>query len=453
MRTSRAARALVLTGLFLVACSDSITDPPPPPPPRPHDGRVFDVPAGQAAFTALAGATAYYGMHAGIQGPASYRIEVPDTWNGILVMFAHGYLGPTSDLIVSSPSLRTHLIANGYAWAASSFSANYYDVRAGVEDTNGLALAFEQLTGLPRPTKYYITGRSMGGHVAAAAVEEETLTTALNRVTYAASLPMCGALADSYERSLAFNIAAHTLAGMPVQEFPIVDHETKLPAIKSALWLDYDADRNALTAQGEKLRFLLMHLSGGPRPIFLESFPLHLDYLFERGSSDGAWGGILGAVGANTTQVVYQLDADAAQTGEEASFNGQILRIRGDFLAHNPLRSDGVRAIPVVWGRFKVPVVTLFGLGDRFSVAAHRVYAERAQATGSAPWLVQRAVRAALHCGFTLPEEIAAFDALAAWEQTGTVPSGDDVVDPAVVADPRYGCAFTTQTRPGMPPC
>jgi hypothetical protein len=327
-------------------------------------------------------------------------------------------------------------------------------VRAGVEDTNALALAFAQITGRPQPAKYYVTGRSMGGHIAAAVVEEETLTRARNRVAYAASLPMCGVMADSelLDYFLAFNIAAHAIAGMPPQTFPITDHAAKLPAIKSALWVDYAADRNAMTAQGERLRFLLMHLSGGPRPIFLESFPLHLDYLFERGSSDGTWSGILGGVSVNTTRIVYQLDEDPAQSSEEAAFNAQILRVQGDFLAHNPPRPDGVRAMPILWGRFRVPVVTMFGLGDRFSVAMERVYAERSQAAGSSAWLVQRAIRADLHCGFTLPEEIAAFDALAAWEQSGVVPAGDGI-DPAAVADPRYGCAFTTHTRPNMTAC
>ena len=38
------------------------------------------------------------------------------------------------------------LIQQGYAWAASSYSKNYYDVRAGVEDTNKLALNFNAIT-------------------------------------------------------------------------------------------------------------------------------------------------------------------------------------------------------------------------------------------------------------------------------------------------------------------
>ena len=79
---------------------------------------------------------------------ASYRIEVPAIWNGRLVMYAHGYRGEGSELTVGNPSIRQWLLDNGYAWAASSYSTNFYDVRTGVEDTNELALAFTDITGL-----------------------------------------------------------------------------------------------------------------------------------------------------------------------------------------------------------------------------------------------------------------------------------------------------------------
>jgi hypothetical protein len=74
---------------------------------------------------ALPGATAFYGTREGIHGEAAYPVEVPEIWNDVLVVYAHGYRGPVAGLTVSTPSLRPHLIANGYAWAASSFSVNF----------------------------------------------------------------------------------------------------------------------------------------------------------------------------------------------------------------------------------------------------------------------------------------------------------------------------------------
>ena len=457
LRFRTASRGALLAGFFLAACSKSVVDPDETLPPlRPHDTRTFIVPEGQPTFTALAGATAYFGIHQGIHGEAGYRVEVPDNWNGTLVMYAHGYRGTGAELRVSGPTgLREHLIESGYAWAASSYSANYYDVRAGVEDTNALALAFRELTGQASPMKYYIAGVSMGGQITGAAVEAETLATARYAVVYAGALPMCGVMADNELANFfhAYTIAASELAGMPVQSFPNLDFATRLPAIKQALWVDYDADRNVMTPQGEKLRYVLMHLTGGPRPTFLEGFGIYQDLLFDRGSRDGTWTGILGGVSVNTTDIVYRLDADTDLSPEEVAFNAAIFRVQGDFLAHNPPRSDGVRAIPIIEGRFNVPVMSIHTLENRVPFWMQQLYAERAAANGNTSRLVQRVIRSPLHCDFTPDERISSFDALVDWEENGVVPAGDDVLDPQVVADPDYGCEFTLVTRTGIPDC
>ncbi len=80
-------------------------------------------------FPALAGTstTRLYGVHGG----AGYRIEVPDNWNGDLVVYAHGFRGTGLELTVSNPSIRSYLVQHGYAWAASSYGKNGYDVREG----------------------------------------------------------------------------------------------------------------------------------------------------------------------------------------------------------------------------------------------------------------------------------------------------------------------------------
>jgi len=446
----------VLALALLASCSEGPLDPLTPAP-RPHDAREFFVPAGQPEFTALPGATAYYGIHEGIQGEAAYRIEVPDAWNGALVMFAHGYRGTGAALSVSSPSpgLRAHWVESGFAWAASSYSANYYDVRAGVEDTNDLALRFAELTGLA-PSKRYIVGQSMGGHVAGAAVEAETLATASHRVEYAGAIAMCGVMGDVelYDYFVAYNVAAYGIAGMPLSSFPIPDHAEALPAIKQALWIDYATARGAMTPQGEKLKHALRHLSGGPRPVFDFGFPGFQDLLLGYGELMGDGNGIFAGQVVDTRAIEYQLDEDPALSAEEIDFNASVFRVDGDFLAHNPLRPDGVRAMPILWGRFEVPVVTLHGLGDLWvPFAMQQAYARRAAANGSGHRLVQRAIRAPGHCGFTVEETTAAFDALVDWETNGVTPAGDDVLDPQAVAEPSYGCAFTTATRAGLPAC
>jgi len=92
-------------------------------------------------------------------------------------------------------------------------------------------------------------------------------------------------------------------------------------------------------------------------------------------------------------------------------------------------------------------VVTIHTLGDMYvPFSMQQIYRKRANTQGSGAMLVQRAVRAPSHCDFTIREQVEAFDAMVAWAETGVKPAGDDVMTPATVAQPTYGCAFTRNT-------
>src|SRR3990167_595616 len=143
--------AALAASLLVVACGGS--DPEPvdePEETRLQDSRSFTADTTATTFAAMAAATgdtvdmSTTSRWAGVLNGAAYRVEVPANWNGKLVMYAHGYAGTGAALGVGPPSIRRYLIQNGYAWAASSYSKNYYDVRAGVEDTKALALEFKQ---------------------------------------------------------------------------------------------------------------------------------------------------------------------------------------------------------------------------------------------------------------------------------------------------------------------
>jgi len=97
--------------------------------------KTWFVDESQLPFDPLPSATNMWGVHAG----AAYLIEVPDDWNGDLVLYAHGFRGNDPELVVEPPRIRAHLIANGYAWASSSYSANGYVPATGAHDTHRLA--------------------------------------------------------------------------------------------------------------------------------------------------------------------------------------------------------------------------------------------------------------------------------------------------------------------------
>lgn len=397
---------------------------------------------------------------------AAYRIEVPANWNGELVMYAHGYAGEGPDLNAVNASIRRHLINNGYAWAASSYSKNSYDVRAGVEDTNKLALAFASLTGKAAPTRTYIMGHSMGGHITGAAIEEETLATAKHKVRYAGAVPMCGVMGDGE----LFN----TLAGMGLAALQLSGVNASLPAALNArqryqmlLPAAFNPQSVALPVHqllfnnfpntgftpkspaGLQYASVVKHLTGGERPLFDLGLAYGGSYVGGAYTSfglDGSLTGLQNGYGLDTRNIVYKIDGDA--TGS-AALNAAAPRVSPDATDPNPLRRDGVRWLPVVAGKPYAPAVSIHTLGDIFvPFSMQQVYRTRLNAAGTpyADRVVHRAIRGASHCDFTNAEMAQAFDDMVKWVKQSTKPAGDDVLTAATVAAPTYGCAFTRDT-------
>jgi pimeloyl-ACP methyl ester carboxylesterase len=406
-------------------------------PVRVHDTRVFTTTAA-TTFAAMGAApgdavamdstSRWAGTLGSDKNAAAYQIEVPANWNGMLVMYAHGYRGTGAALTVNPPQIRRHLVQQGYAWAASSYSKNYYDVRAGVEDTNALALAFNSIAAsngrsLAKPTRTYITGHSMGGHIAAAAIEAETAATARNKLAYQGAVPMCGVTADTnlFQILSQQQTAAQAAAGLAAH--PSDKWSEIAGAVTTELFNSFPTAATptvniSATPKGEGFVAAVKSLTGGERPLFKEGMAYGGSFRFAYGAygSDGTVNGVL------TENLLKDPQA-------------------------NRLRSDGLRWIPAVNGEFTVPVVSIHTLGDLYvPFAMMQQYEQRAASKGNSKLLVQRAIRGAAHCDFTVAEQAQAFDAMVRWQQQGVKPAGDVVLNPAIVAASSYGCAFTDNT-------
>jgi len=469
MMKKSASLSLVISAVALSGClgggggSSSDIESPTPQQQRIADG-FFEVDEAQLPFGPLAaGVPAYENTSRwhGVIENAGYRVEVPENWNGMLVMYAHGFRGEGERLFVDSPPMRQYLLDNGYAWAASSYSTTFYDVRAGVEDTNKLALAFNDIAAqngrpLAAPSKRYITGVSMGGHVTAAAIELETQQTANNFVPYDGAAPMCGVLGDTelFDYFGAYSVSLFEFGGVPVDSYPIDDVDAKLAAARSALWVDYATNKNAngLTQAGLPFYASLQNLSGGPRPVYAVAFGGFQDLLQGFAGADGTVTGILNRNVVDTRDVTYRFQTAPGQplTPTETAFNNTIYQISPDANA-NALRDDGLRFIPKVNGELykAIPVVTVHTLGDLFvPISMEQIYKRRMIENGFGDQVVQRAVRAPGHCDFSFAEFEQTLDAMLEWEQNGNKPAGDDFLNPATVADSQFGCQFTVDGAP-----
>ena len=391
-------------------------------------------------FTPIGDSTALWGVHAG----SGYRIEVPADWNGDLVLYAHGFRGDGLALTVSNPRIRAHLIDEGYAWAASSYTANGYVPGTGAKDTHKLIGLFRGLVG--QPDRVYLTGHSMGGHVTGVAIEQW-------HNSFDGALPMCGVMGDNelFDFYQDAYLVAETLVGNdPAVPTPEDYFTTGWPQTRAALGSPFPS---ALTPVGERYKEVVENLTGGERPIFDEGWvgPVGGAFVFNfQVATTGP--------GRENLGTTYQFDDDPALTAEEQAFNDEIVRIAADPQSRHPNGLGGLPGTevvsPPISGDIDMPVLSIHTLGELF-VPFHmeQIYAQRVADRGNADLLVTRAIRDVNHCGFSLAEEAQAFDDLVVWVEEGVVPAGDDVLDAAAVADPTFGCAFTVPDRPGLPPC
>ncbi len=379
----------------------------------------------------------------GVLGGAGYRIEVPKNWNGNLVLHCHGYRGEMPELTVDLPGLRDYHVKNGNAWASSSYSTNSYDPKAGVKDTHDLAMFFNGLVG--KPKRIYLAGSSMGGHIIAAAIEQYPKS-------FDGALAMCGVMGDNevFDYFLDFQVIAQWLTKTYVEyPFPL-DYATAIvPQMVSKIGTVIPPFPPGylinLTPDGIKLRTATKYFSGGQRPLFGTAFRVWGNFLFGQGiSTDNRSPLVPGIVNDNMDRV-YQLDDDPELSAEEILLNSQVLRVAADPQGRHP---NGLANYPPISGNIDIPVLTLHGVGDLWvPFLMEQVYAQRVAGHGRSDLLVQRAIRTVEHCGISPAEREMAFADLVKWVEEGIKPPGDNVLDPSVVADPKFGCNFTNPKR------
>ena len=387
----------------------------------------------------------------GVTGHAAYDIEVPPHWNGKLVLWAHGYRGNGTTLTVDTPGygLRQRWLDQGYAWAASSYYDNGYDVRSGVISTAHLADYFARH--VARPRQRLIAGVSMGGHIIGRSLEQYPRF-------YSGALPMCGVLGDDalFDEILDYNLVAQDLAGVRAYP-PGADYMTAdVPKIEAALGLTglTPTGPDTTNARGKQLRAIWTNRTGGPRPGAKAAFATWKDFLFSLAVPSGGT-----SVAADPGQVATNVGRRYAPN-HPVNVNRTVQRV--------PVRnrrarySHALTQSPLIRGMPHVPVLSLHGIGDGFvPFSMEQIYAKEARRHHESRLVVQRAIRTAQHCEFSDVEAGNAWNALRHWVATGRRPAGDDVTNPHVVARENFGCRFSdkaayqagTGTRRLFPAC
>lgn len=419
--------------------------------------RILDPSCG---FTPIDGSS----IHSGILHGSAYRIEVPKHWNGELVMFAHGYAGTGNVVSVGDPQLRTWFVQHGYAWAASSYRQNGYDVGFGVTDTHDLKASFSRLAHRKAPTTTYMSGLSMGGAITAVGIEHY-------RGDYDGAMPYCGVLGgnDLFDYFAGANTTAAALTGTTIEypttaeagaayspQFDATVKQQELPALGIDTNPDGASFTSHLTDTGRTWADAVQQISGGTRPGFREALTKYwntfgfaplTDIPFLFGLYPGLTGGTSGLADGNvvdTTRTTYQLDSDPALSPAEKQLNRKVLRVKA---TNTPTTDPTKSQLPDVAGDPRIPVVSLHDIDDLFvPFSMEQVYAGKVAAHGQSDLFVSRAIRGTGHCEFTTNELAAGFSALVDWVHQGKKPAGDRVTDPVAVRNGTFGCRFTDPT-------
>ncbi|HVO98903.1 MAG TPA: DUF6351 family protein [Bryobacteraceae bacterium] len=140
-----------------------------------------------SGLASLAGAAPKFEL--GTINGAAFRIDVPENWNGGLVVYCHGYnASPVTYKGDAASPLIAVFTNQGYAVAQSGYAAGGWAIQEGAVDTESLRRYFISKYGMPRET--YLTGHSMGGFLTMMLMERYP-------TVYDAAMPMCGPLAPS----------------------------------------------------------------------------------------------------------------------------------------------------------------------------------------------------------------------------------------------------------------
>ncbi len=95
---------------------------------------------------------------------AKFRIDVPENWNGGLVMYCHGYSPMPGSYDEKVPPISQLFLSFGYAVAQSGYVSGGWAIEEAVDDTEALRRYFSRDYGSPKET--FVTGHSMGGFLA-----------------------------------------------------------------------------------------------------------------------------------------------------------------------------------------------------------------------------------------------------------------------------------------------
>jgi len=326
---------------------------------------------------------------------AKFRIDIPENWNGGLVMYCHGYNPePVAFKDEKLPPQLAVFTAQGYAVAESGYAAGGWAVEEAVQDTEALRRYFVRQYGQPKET--FVTGHSMGGFLTMLFMERYP-------AVYDAGLALCGPLAPA---SYFMTRGAFDLRVVFDYYFP-----GALPPPDNV-----PADFQGSDAQVAKIQALLDAAPAKAGAV--------MRYTGIHDTKD------LAGVATFLTYLLMEIDKRAG--GNPFDNRDEIYDVADNYNAlndgvkrytANPRAAEYVRSWYTPTGRLAHPMLAIHTSYDPLvPVRIPDMYIGLAEQSGSRDLFVQQYVKHDGHCTI-LPEEIAAgFSELRQWKDNGVKP-------------------------------
>jgi pimeloyl-ACP methyl ester carboxylesterase len=379
---------------------------------------------------------------------ATYLIEVPPNWNGVLFLYSHGYVVPGTPnpaMDVGDPATRLFMLASGFALAGSSYATTGWAIQQALPDQIAVLDRFDQMVGHPQVTIAW--GHSLGGMITAGLIERYPHR-------FDAALPMCGVLSGgvatwntALDSAFAFQNLLAPGSGLQIVNItnPTENLDLAEEVLAGAAATPQGKARLALVAALGDTPGWFAPLSPEPAPTdFTEQqanqflwaqqvdFPFAFAFRAElefRAQGNPSW----------NTGVDYRRQLDRSRDAAEvrALYEQAGLDLEADLRYLN--ESARISADPeavhylekniIYNGEIHIPVLTLHTTGDGLVVVENEsAYKDVVREQGNGEFLRRTFVARAGHCAFTPAETIAAVQKLLSRLQTGQW-SGLDAAD------------------------
>ena len=408
-------------------------------------GAVLALGLAGASVPALAGPAAAAGpqtLTGTLPDGATYKIEVPASWNGTLFLYSHGYVAPGSAnpaTDVGDPITGAALLSQGYALAGSSYAKTGWAIENALPDQIATLNVFDSQVG--QPSRTIAWGHSLGGIITAGLIQQFP-----GRFT--AALPMCGVLSGgvaTWNTALDSAFAFQQLVDPSVQVVNIsIDPKNPTANLQEAIKAATAAQATAAGRARLALSAALGDVPGWFTPLSPE--PAATDFGGQEQNQflwdtqvDFPFAFLLraeleGRAGGNpswNTGVNYgvQLVKSADFREVVALYKAAHLNLAADLAKLNLAKRIAAKPSAVNYlinnitfnGRLAIPVLTMHTTGDGLVVPQNeQAYQTAVDQAGRGALLRQIFVHRAGHCAFTPAETLTAVHELLSRLSTGS---------------------------------